>query len=41
MLRHDFENPWGIKDPKGNLRTMSQLLDLAVFPDHKAARLNM
>ena len=32
MLRHDFENSWGIKDPKGNLRTMSQLLDLAVFP---------
>lgn len=32
MLRHDFENPWGIKDPKGNFRTMSQLLDLAVFP---------
>jgi glycine hydroxymethyltransferase len=32
MLRHDFENPWGIKDPKGNTRTMSQLLYLAVFP---------
>ncbi|HEX7903357.1 MAG TPA: serine hydroxymethyltransferase [Chitinophagaceae bacterium] len=32
MLRHDFENSWGIKDPKGNTRTMSQLLDLAVFP---------
>ncbi|MFM2363699.1 MAG: hypothetical protein RLZZ316_2601 [Bacteroidota bacterium] len=32
MLRHDFENPFGIKDPKGNIRTMSQLLDLAVFP---------
>lgn len=32
MLRNDFENPWGIKDPKGNTRTMSQLLDLAVFP---------
>ncbi len=32
MLRNDFENPWGIKDPKGNPRTMSQLLDLAVFP---------
>jgi len=32
MLRHDFENPWGLKDPKGNLRTMCQLLDLAVFP---------
>ena len=32
MLRHDFENPWGVKDPKGNLRMMSSLLDLAVFP---------
>ena len=32
MLRHDFENPWDLRDPKGNLRTMSQLLDLAVFP---------
>ena len=32
MLRHDFENPWGIKDPKGNLRMMSSLLDLAIFP---------
>jgi glycine hydroxymethyltransferase len=32
LLRHDFENPWGIKDPKGNVRTMSSLLDLAVFP---------
>lgn len=32
MLRHDFENPWGVKDPKGNLRKMSSLLDLAVFP---------
>ena len=32
MLRHDFENPFGIKDPKGNIRPMSALLDLAVFP---------
>lgn len=32
MLRNDFENTWGIKDPKGNTRAMSQLLDLAVFP---------
>ncbi len=31
-LRHDFENPMGIKDPKGNVRMMSALLDLAVFP---------
>ncbi len=32
MMRHDFENPWGYKDPKGNTRLVSQLLDLAVFP---------
>jgi glycine hydroxymethyltransferase len=31
-LRNDFENPMGIKDPKGNTRLMSALLDLAVFP---------
>lgn len=32
LLRHDFDNPFGIKDPKGNIRSMSSLLDLAVFP---------
>lgn len=32
MMRNDFENPYGKKDPKGNLRMMSSLLDLAVFP---------
>lgn len=32
MLRHDFENSLGVKDPKGNLRLMSSMLDLAVFP---------
>lgn len=32
MLRHDFENPFGVKDPKGSLRMMSSMLDLAVFP---------
>ncbi|MFD1631698.1 serine hydroxymethyltransferase [Pseudopedobacter beijingensis] len=32
MLRHDFENPLGIKDPKGKIRPMSQVLDLSVFP---------
>lgn len=32
MLRNDFENPFGLKDPKGNIRMMSALLDLAVFP---------
>jgi glycine hydroxymethyltransferase len=28
----DFENPFGVKDPKGNIRMMSHLLDMAVFP---------
>ncbi len=32
MMRHDFENPFGLKDPKGNIRSMSALFDLAVFP---------
>jgi glycine hydroxymethyltransferase len=32
MLGKDFENPMGIKDPKGNIRMMSSLIDLAVFP---------
>lgn len=32
MMKHDFENPWGIKGPKGETRMMSQLLDLSVFP---------
>jgi glycine hydroxymethyltransferase len=32
MLRHDFDNPLGVKDPKGNIRSMSAMLDLAVFP---------
>ena len=32
MLGKDFENPWGIKTPKGEVRMMSSLLDGAVFP---------
>ena len=32
MMRNDFENPYGIKTPKGELRTMSSLLDSGVFP---------
>lgn len=32
LMKEDFDNPWGIKGPKGEIRTMSQLLDLAVFP---------
>ncbi|MDE3234854.1 MAG: serine hydroxymethyltransferase [Bacteroidota bacterium] len=32
MMGKDFENPFGLKDPKGNIRMMSSLIDLAVFP---------
>ncbi len=32
LLREDFENPFGIKTPKGNLRMISSLLDSGVFP---------
>lgn len=32
LMREDFENPFGLKSPKGNLRKMSSLLDSGVFP---------
>ncbi|MCC8409559.1 serine hydroxymethyltransferase [Mucilaginibacter sp. UR6-1] len=32
LMGKDFENPWGHKTPKGEIRTMSSLLDMAVFP---------
>ncbi len=32
MMGEDFENPWGIKTPKGEPRMMSSILDSAVFP---------
>jgi len=32
MMGDDFENPWGITTPKGKIKTMTQLLDSAVFP---------
>lgn len=32
MVGKDFENPWGLKTPKGVVRKMSQLLDSGVFP---------
>jgi glycine hydroxymethyltransferase len=32
MLRHDFENPFGHRTPKGELKMMSALLDMGVFP---------
>jgi glycine hydroxymethyltransferase len=32
MVGKDFENPWGLKTPKGVVKKMSSLLDSAVFP---------
>lgn len=32
MMREDFDNPFGITTPKGELRKMSALLDSGVFP---------
>lgn len=32
MMGKDFENPFGIKTPKGELRMMSSILDSGVFP---------
>ena len=32
MMGEDFENPFGLKTPKGSIRMMSSLLDSGVFP---------
>ena len=32
LMGKDFENPWGLKTPKGETKMMSQLLNSAVFP---------
>jgi glycine hydroxymethyltransferase len=32
MMGKDFENPWGLTTPKGEIRMMSNVLDMAVFP---------
>lgn len=32
LMREDFDNPFGLKTPKGELRKMSALLDSGVFP---------
>lgn len=32
LMKKDFENPFGLKDLKGNVRMMSNLIDMAVFP---------
>jgi glycine hydroxymethyltransferase len=32
LMREDFDNPFGITTPKGELKKMSNLLDMGVFP---------
>ena len=32
LMGKDFENPFGLKDPKGNMRMMSHVIDMGVFP---------
>ncbi len=32
LMKKDFENPFGLKDMKGNTRLMSNLIDMGVFP---------
>lgn len=35
LMGKDFENPFGLKTPKGDVRMMSSLLDSAVFPGNQ------
>lgn len=39
IMGEDFPNPMGIKTPKGELKMMSNLLDLAVFPGNQGGPL--
>lgn len=39
LMKSDFENPMGIKGPKGEIRMMSSLIDLAVFPGYQGGPL--
>jgi glycine hydroxymethyltransferase len=39
MMGKDFENPMGEKTPKGEIKMMSNVLDMAVFPGHQGGPL--
>ena len=39
MMGKDYENPFGLKFKNGNLRMMSSLLDMAVFPGNQGGPL--
>ena len=39
LMGKDFENPWGLKTPKGVTKMMSQLINSAVFPGQQGGPL--
>ena len=39
LLGKDFENPWGLTTPKGQVKMMSQLINSAVFPGQQGGPL--
>ncbi len=39
LLGKDFDNPWGLKTPKGVVKKMSQVLNSAVFPGQQGGPL--
>lgn len=39
LMGKDFENPWGEKTPKGEIKMMSQILNFAVFPGQQGGPL--
>ena len=39
LMGKDFENPWGLTTPKGQVKMMSQLLNSAVFPGQQGGPL--
>jgi glycine hydroxymethyltransferase len=39
LMHKDFENPFGLKDVKGNTRMMSNIIDMGVFPGQQGGPL--
>ncbi|MGV9002730.1 serine hydroxymethyltransferase [Flavobacterium sp.] len=39
MMGKDFPNPWGLTTPKGEVRMMSHVLDMSVFPGNQGGPL--
>ncbi|NMH26397.1 serine hydroxymethyltransferase [Flavobacterium solisilvae] len=39
MMGKDFENPWGLTTSKGEIRMMSHVLDMSVFPGNQGGPL--